>query len=81
MKNLLTFELNDFNIQSTGADGGHSYLVTNIKYQGNRRRLVVMFADKADEKKLHSSKELTVQGDLVDDGEEQDLMLYQSKLI
>ena len=54
-------------ILSTGVDGGHYYIISDIDYEGQIRRLVVFFADKAAERKLYGKTEITVDGELIDE--------------
>jgi len=64
----------------TGADGGHSYVTSEIEYKGQTRKIVVFFADKADEQNLKGRKEITVDGRLIDE-KNQSLNLLGSRLI
>jgi hypothetical protein len=63
----MKIKLSKFRILSTGVDGGHYYVISDIDYKGQTRRLVVFFADKADEQNLHGKTEITVDGELVDE--------------
>jgi hypothetical protein len=51
---MVEFEIQivNFQVVTTGADGGHVYIATDIQYGGNERRLTVVFADRADEQKI-----------------------------
>jgi hypothetical protein len=77
----MTYSIQDFTILSTGNDGGHHYLYTHIDYQGQRRKLVVFFADKADEQKMRTATNVTVTGDLMDQGPQQSLILNDATLL
>lgn len=77
----VNFEIVNFIILSTGADGGHHYLKSEIEYKGNKRDLVVLFKSKEDEKLLSSKDKIYVAGNLIDEGVEKTLMLLDSVLI
>ena len=76
----MTIRLTKFRTLETGADGGHSYVTSEIEYKGQTRKLVVFFADKADEQKLKGRNEITVDGRLIDE-KNQSLNLLDSRLI
>ena len=76
----MTIRLTKFRTLETGADGGHSYVTSEIDYKGQTRKLVVFFADKADEQKLKGRNEITVDGRLIDESH-QSLNLLDSRLI
>ncbi|NGY38982.1 hypothetical protein FQU23_015905 [Flavobacterium sp. XN-5] len=74
-------EIADFQTLSTGADGGHIYLTTEIKYKGQLRTLVIYFADNSDEQKVRTKDKLKLSGRLFDEGVQQSLSLLDTKLI
>lgn len=74
-------EISDFKTLSTGADGGHIYLTTEIDYKGQQRKLVIYFADKSDEQKVKTNDKLKLSGRLFDEGVQQSLSLLDTKLI
>lgn len=74
-------EISDYNILTTGADGGHIYLTTEINYKGQERKLVIYFADKSDEQKVKTNDKLKLSGRLFDEGVAQSLSLLDTKLI
>jgi hypothetical protein len=74
-------EISEFKTLSTGTDGGHIYLTTEIDYKGNHRKLVIYFADKLDEQKVKKNKKLNLSGRLFDEGIQQSLSLLDAKLI
>lgn len=76
----MTFRLTNFRTLETGADGGHKYVTSNIDYNGQQRKIIVFFADKADEQKLEGRTEINVDGQLVDE-RDQSLNLLDTKLI
>jgi hypothetical protein len=76
----MTIKLTKFRILETGADGGHSYVTSDIVYKGQTRKIVVFFADKSDERKLKEKTEITVEGDLIEE-KDQSLNLSNSRLI
>jgi hypothetical protein len=61
-------KLSDFKTLSTGEDGGHIYLTTEINYNGQQRKLVIYFADKSDEQKVKTKDNLKLSGRLFDEG-------------
>ena len=77
----MTYSIQDFTILSTGNDGGHHYLYTQIDHQGQRRKLVVFFADKADESKMRTATKVTVTGTLTDAGPQHSLQLTEAALL
>jgi hypothetical protein len=74
-------EVSNFQILSTGADGGHIYLTTEINHNGQQRKLVIYFADKLDEQKVKTREKLKLSGRLFDEGIQQSLSLLDTKLI
>ena len=74
-------EISDFQTLSTGADGGHIYVTTEIDYKGQRRKLVIYFADKSDEQKVKTKDKLKLTGLMFDEGVQQSLSLLDTKLI
>ena len=74
-------EISNFKTLSTGADGGHLYLTTEISYEGQQRKLVIYFADKSDEHKVKRMDKLKLSGRLYDEGIQQSLSLFDTKLI
>jgi len=74
-------EISDYRMSSTGADGGHIYLTSEINYQGAKRKLIIYFADKADEQKLKSTGIIKLSGRLFDYGINQSLSLLDTKLL
>jgi hypothetical protein len=76
----MKIKLTNFRIFETGADGGRRYLATEIDYKGQRRKIIVFFADKSDEQKLATDTEIVVEGILVNE-KGQSLNLLQSRII
>lgn len=74
-------QLDNFQILSTGSDGGHKYISSDIEINGIKRKLVVFFASKADEEKIASMQKIKVSGRLMDKGIEQSLLLLEAVLI
>jgi hypothetical protein len=74
-------ELTEFETQSTGADGGHKYLKAKVDYNGKNRDVVIYFTDKSDEQKISELNKIRIRGKIVDDGIEQSLTLYETKLL
>ena len=75
------FEISDFRILSTGADGAHHYLSTIVDYNGSKRKMTVIFKNKNVEKRLEQLKSLKVKGHLQDEGSQFPMTLLESKLI
>ena len=75
------FEIVNYDILSTGADGGHKYISTEILEKGKPRRLIILFENKLDENQLEHRKILKISGDLFDEGIQQDLILNNARII
>lgn len=73
-------ELTDIKVLSNGADGCHHYVSTEIEYQGKIRKLTALFLEKSDERKLNQVRSLKINGDLLDDGPENSLMLLNTNI-
>ncbi len=69
-KEKIIIELDNFNVKSTGADGGRFYISTEIEFKGKKRKLIAYFLNKSDEKRLNEFKRIRIQGDLIDEGGE-----------
>ncbi|MFB9054555.1 hypothetical protein ACFFVB_15805 [Formosa undariae] len=67
-------------IKSTGVDGGHKYISTEIKLKGKMKKLTILFADKSDEKELKNNEKIKVKGEFQDDGKEYDLIMNNATL-
>ncbi len=78
---MITYHISKFTIQSTGADGGHYYVSTEIELNGINREMTVLFKNKTDELKLNQLEEFDVKGNLVDEGIKNTLMLLDSEII
>ena len=78
---MTTFILTNFNVLSTGTDGGHHYISTVIENNGVKRQLTALFKNKSDEKELSDKLEITVRGNLLDEGLQQSLMLLDTEII
>jgi len=74
-------EISSFTTLTTGTDGGHIYLTTEINYKGQQRKLAIYFADKLDEQKIKTISKLKLSGRLFDEGTQQSLSLFDTKLI
>jgi hypothetical protein len=77
---LTELVLEKYRVQSTGADGGHSYIVTEIKRNNIKRKLIVLFAQKCDERNLKENSKIKVKGELEDDGEKYDLIMRNTTI-
>ena len=77
---MTEFVLEKYKVQSTGADGGHQYILTEVEYKGKTRKLVVLFADKSDEKQLKEKLRIRVKGQIQDDGENYDLTMNKATI-
>ena len=76
-----TIEITEYTTLSTGTDGGHIYLTTEIEYQNAKRKLVIYFADKSDEQKLKTKDKIRISGRLLDEGKNQSLSLLDTELL
>ena len=74
-------KISNYNVLSTGVDGGHFYISTEIEYEGLTRTIIVFFENKSDEKFLLAKEEILVSGNLIDQGLEQSLILNNSIII
>jgi hypothetical protein len=78
---MTTLKLTNYKVLSTGADGGHHYISTEIEHNGVTRQITALFKNKADEKRLSDKLEITVRGNLIDEGLQQSLMLLDTEII
>ncbi len=74
-------ELTEFKTQSTGADGGHIYILAKVDFKGQKREIVIFFTDKSDERKIKDLKKVKIRGKIVDEGIDQSLALFETKLL
>ena len=72
--------LDNYKVQTTGADGGHNYILTEIEYEGNKRRIVILFSDKTEEPNLNENEAIKVIGEIEDVGIEYDLTMRNAKV-
>ncbi len=72
--------IENYKVQTTGADGGHNYILTEIDYKGNHRRLVILFSDKSEEPALNENKPIKIIGKIEDDGIKYDLMMSNARM-
>ena len=77
---MTEFVLEKYKVQSTGADGGHHYILTEVEYKGKTRKLVVLFSDKSDEMNLKEKLRIRVKGQIQDDGEKYDLIMNKATI-
>ena len=77
---LTKLALEKYKVQSTGADGGHSYIITEIEHNRKTRKLVVLFSNKSDEQNLKENIKIQIKGYLVDEGEEYDLIISNATI-
>ncbi len=77
---MLELILEKYTVQSTGADGGHHYIKTEIDYKGKSRKLIVMFTDKTDELHLKENTQIRVKGRIHDNGEQYDLVMRTAEI-
>lgn len=78
---MFEIEINNYKTQSTGADGGHYYILAVIEYKGKSRRLLVTFLDKLDKMKLKENLLLKLKGELLDEGGNLDLLLLNTIIL
>lgn len=76
----MTLILDEFTLLAAGT-GGHYYLTTHILYQGERRKLVVFFADKAEEQLMRQASQIMIAGAFADQGPQQSLILREVYLL
>jgi hypothetical protein len=80
-KSMMKIELTNFKVLSTGADGGHRYISGEVIHNGITRKITAMFEDKSDEAKLDSLQTIKLEGQLMDEGIQQSLLLLHSKIV
>lgn len=80
-KMIFKQKFSNYNVLSTGVDGGHYYISTEIKYKGVIRIIVVFFENKSDEKALLANEEILVSGNLIDEDLQQSLILNNAIII
>ncbi len=73
--------ITQYEVKSTGAGGGRKYISTEIDFNGKFRKMIVTFLSKRDENRLGNMLDLEVCGDLIDEGEENDLILLNTEII
>ena len=56
------------------------YILTEIEYEGNKRRIVILFSDKTEEPNLNENEAIKVIGEIEDDGIEYDLTMRNAKV-
>ena len=78
---MTTLQLKKYKVLSTGVDGGHQYISANIEYKGVTRKLTALFRNKFDENILTHKVEITVRGNLIDEGIQQALMMLDTEII
>ena len=76
----IVIELTDYKVLTNGSDGGHIYLKTKTDYNGQVRDLIIFFLDKSEEKKAKESEKLIIEGDLMDEGNEFSLTMFNSTI-
>ena len=76
----LVVELDDYKVLTNGSDGGHIYLKTKTVYKGQERDLIIFFLEKSEEKKVKETEKLIIEGDLMDEGNEFSLTLFNSTI-
>ena len=72
--------IHSYTIKSTGADGGHKYISTEIELEGKIKKLTILFANKSHENKLKNNGLIKVKGDLQNDGENYELIMNNATL-
>ena len=72
--------LPDINVNFTGHDGGHKYIVSTVEYKGRIRRVSVFLANKSNEAKLEKGLSVTVEGILSEDNND-DLLISDALII
>lgn len=77
---MIEIELDKYKVQSTGADGGRHYILTEIEYKGKTRKLLATFLNKSDEKSLKENMQIKIKGELLDEGENLDLLLMNTTI-
>ena len=63
---FMTLRVSTYKILTTGVDGGHKYIETEVIHEGKLRRLTAFFKDKSEEVKIQVGMTLTLSGRLQD---------------
>ncbi|MNJ98106.1 hypothetical protein D3C87_158690 [compost metagenome] len=79
-ENIIILKISDFEIFSNGVDGGHKYIVAQVEFNNEIRRISIIFQNKSDESRLNILNSLTVKGELINDGNE-DLLMTQAIIL
>ena len=77
----MEIELEKYRILVTGADGGHKYILSSLRYNGLQREITIVFKNKNEEQKLTEGIKLRIKGILQDEGPQFGLTLLESKII
>ncbi len=77
---MFEIELDKYKVQTTGADGGHQYILAEIEYYGHPRRILATFLEKSDEKSLKENTRIKLKGELLDEGKNLDLLLLNTTI-
>ena len=72
--------IDKYKVQSNGADGRHNYILTEIEHEGKKRKLIILFANKSDERDLKDNVPIQINGQLEDEGENFDLIMRNTTL-
>ena len=72
--------IDKYKVQSNGADGGHNYILTEIEHEGKKRKLIILFANKSDERDLKDNVPIQINGQLENEGENFDLIMRNTTL-
>jgi hypothetical protein len=77
----MTLQVSTYKILTTGSDGGHKYIETEVIHKGQLRRLTAFFKDKSEEVKIQLGMPLALSGRLQDDGIEYGLLLLDTEIL
>ncbi len=73
--------VSEYKVLSTGIDGGHRYLESELIHKGRLRRLTIYFQSKSDEQKIEADQIIYIEGDLKDDGLSHSLILLNARIL
>lgn len=77
----VTIKIENYKILSTGADGGHHYISTKIKYNGVIRDLTILMSNKIEEGKLKENQSILLKGELQEEGDRFSLTLKNAIIL
>lgn len=75
------FELKEFSLTKTGADGGHTYIKSEVLFKNSLRNITIILKNKYDEQKLYDLEIIRVKGEIMEDDKKNPLILSDAELL